>query len=68
MALAYVYVRGNFADNVITTTKLVNNITFADGKAYKITLQLADNPKELLREDIITRHSNKYQRTQLEQS
>ena len=38
-AFAYVYVRGSFADNVITTTRLVNNMTFPDGKAYKITLQ-----------------------------
>jgi len=26
-ALAYVYVRENFADNVITTTRLVNKMT-----------------------------------------
>ena len=30
-ALAYVYVRENFTDNVITTTRLVNNMAFADG-------------------------------------
>ena len=39
MVLAYVYVRRNFADNVTTTTRLVDNMTFADGKAYEITLQ-----------------------------
>lgn len=38
-ALAYIYVRRNFADNVITTTRLVDNMMIADGKAHEITLQ-----------------------------
>lgn len=34
-ALAYVYVRDNFADNVITTKGLVNKMTFTDGKGLQ---------------------------------
>ena len=56
-ALAGVYVRvaGNFADNVITMTRLVNNMMFANVEAYNTTSQhAADNSKELLKVGIDT--------------
>ena len=56
-ALAGVYVRvvSNFVDNVITTTRLVNNMMFANVEAYKTTIQQeAENSKELLKVGINT--------------
>jgi hypothetical protein len=44
-ALAYVYDRENFADNVITTTRLVNKMTFADGKGLQNNVTINGQPK-----------------------
>ena len=55
MAGVYVRVAGNIADNVITMTRLVNNMMFANVEAYNTTLQhAADNSKELLKVGIDT--------------
>jgi len=67
-ALAYVYDRENFADNVITTTRLVNKMTFADGKGLQNNVTINGQPKGITKRRYHTGHSNKYQRTQLEQS
>ena len=44
-ALAYVSDRENFADNVITTTRLVNKMTFADGKGLQNNVTISGQPK-----------------------
>ncbi|MGA9843211.1 MAG: hypothetical protein WBP64_04270 [Nitrososphaeraceae archaeon] len=55
LAGAYVGAVSNYADNIITTTRLVNNMMFANVEACKTTLQqAADNSKELLKVGINT--------------
>jgi hypothetical protein len=46
----YANMVSNFADNMITATRLVNNIIFANMDAFKTSIQQAkDNAKELSR-------------------
>jgi hypothetical protein len=71
LAGAYLGAVSNYADNIITTTRLLNNMMFANVEACKTTLQqAANNSKELLKVGVNTARTFQHisKNTQLEQS